>query len=185
MGRQEERYTYTTGIPANRLGELLGTSRIRAGLDDRKLARTLNTSSRRLRRWESGHEIPSDDEIERFAFACGVAVGDLFPERDRVEYDPRTFLMRVGESIVAVPNPNNQLILETYLRLVRQQRQLPADSYVHIRKSDIDLLANTLDLHDELLEKRLVVMVGMSPQAAAELRYTLVRRRHPSSGYRA
>lgn len=185
MGRRDERYTYTTGIPATRLGELLGGSRIKAGFDEKRLAQTLNTSVRRLRRWEAGNEIPSDEEIERFAFACGVAAGDLFPERDRVEYDPQTYLMRVGETIVALPSPDNQAILDTYLRLVRLQRNLPLEAYVHIRKTDIDLLANTLDLHDEHLEERLVVMVGMSPQAAAELRYTLVRRRHPSSGYRA
>ena len=185
MPRRDERYTYTLGIPAPRIGELLVRTRIEAGFDQRTLGKALSTSSRRLKRWESGEEVPSDFELEDFAGVCGVVISDIFPARDRVEYDPSSFLMRVGDALVAVSDADNENVLTTYLNLVRQQRALPDTSYVHIRRSDIDLLANALDLHDELLEVHLVRLVGLSPQTAAELRMHLIRRRHPSSGRRS
>jgi Helix-turn-helix domain len=182
MSRDEEPYTYTSGIPAFRVAALLRTIRISAGVSDRDAAKALAIRNRRLKRWESGDEIPSDHELEAFAGICGRTIEDLFPQRDRVEFDPRSLLMRVGEQVVSLVNPDNEVVLTTYLRLVRQQRGLRPQDPVHLRRTDVDLLAGVLDLHDPSLEDRLVSKLGMTPQAAAELRFKMIRRRHPSTG---
>ena len=182
MSRDEEPYTYTSGIPAIRVAELLRTVRIGAGVSDRDAARALGIRTRRLRRWEQGEEIPSDDELEAFAGVCGRTVEDLFPQRDRMEFDPRSLLMRVGEQVVSIVDPDNEVVLTTYLRLVREQRGLKPQDPVQLRRTDVDLLASVLDLHDMSLEDRLVSQLGMTPQAAAELRFKMIRRRHPSTG---
>lgn len=182
MSRDEEPYTYTNGIPAIRVAELLRTVRIGAGVSDRDAARALGIRTRRLRRWEEGEEIPSDSELEAFAGVCGRVVDELFPQRDRMEFDPRSLLMRVGEQVVSIVEPDNEVVLTTYLRLVREQRGLKPENPVQLRRTDVDLLASVLDLHDMSLEDRLVSQLGMTPQAAAELRYKMIRRRHPSTG---
>jgi transcriptional regulator with XRE-family HTH domain len=182
MAQDAEPYTYTSGIPAFRVAELLRTVRISAGVSDRDAARALNIRLRRLRRWEAADEIPSDTELEAFAGICGRTIDDLFPQRDRVEFDPRSLLMRVGEQVVSLVDPDNEIVLTTYLRLVRQQRGLRPQDPVHLRRTDVDLLAGVLDLHDHALEERLVTKLGMTAQAAAELRFKMIRRRHPSTG---
>ena len=182
MPQEEEPYTYTSGIPAFRVAELLRTTRISAGLTERELAKNLSMRGRRFRRWEAGDEIPSDVELDAFAEACGRTTDELFPKRDRLEFDPRSLLMRVGEQVVSIVEPDNEVVLTTYLWLVRQQRALGPDEAVHLRRTDIDLLASVLDLHDHSLEERLVSHLFMTPQAAAELRFKMIRRRHPSQG---
>jgi transcriptional regulator with XRE-family HTH domain len=182
MSRDEEPYTYTTGIPAIRVAALLRTVRISAGVSDRDAAKALGVRSRRVRRWEAGEEIPSDLELEAYAGACGLTIEDLFPQRDRLEFDPRSLLMRVGEQVVSIVDPNNEVVLTTYLRLVREQRGLKPENAVSLRRTDVDLLASVLDLHDPGLEDRLVSQLGMTPDGAAELRYRMIRRRHPSTG---
>lgn len=90
--------------------------------------------------------------------------------------------MRVGDQVVSIVDPINEIVLTTYLRLVRIQRALAPDEAVHLRRTDIDLLAGVLDLHDHGLEERLVTQSKMTPQAAAELRFEMIRRRHPLAG---
>ena len=182
MPQDDEPYTYTSGIPAFRVAELLRTTRISAGWTEKDMAKALGVRGRRFRRWEAGDEIPSDVEMDSFAGVCGVTIDDMFPQRDRLEFDPRSLLMRVGDQVVSIVDPNNEIVLTTYLRLVRIQRALAPDEAVHLRRTDIDLLAGVLDLHDHGLEERLVSQLKMTPQAAAELRFKMIRRRHPSQG---
>jgi transcriptional regulator with XRE-family HTH domain len=181
MPQEEAPYTYTNGIPAFRVGELLRMTRISAGIAERDAARSLGVRARRLRRWEEGDEVPSDCELDDFMVLCGCSLDDLFPQRDRIEFDPRSLLMRVGDQVVSIMDPDNEVVLTTYLRLVRQQRVLSPEESVHLRRTDVDLLSGVLDLHDHALEERLVEKLGMSSQAAADLRQKMIRRRHPSA----
>jgi transcriptional regulator with XRE-family HTH domain len=179
--RGYEQFTYTAGIPAERIAETLLTARASAGLDQREMARAVDAPLRRVRRWERAEEIPSDRFLDKVAIACAIEPAALFPARDRVEFDPRSLLMRVGTAVVSIVEPNNEIVLATYLRLVRQQRGLWPDDTVRLRGTDIDLLSGVLDLRDEGLEDRLVNQIGLTPEAAAELRFRMIRRRHPSA----
>jgi transcriptional regulator with XRE-family HTH domain len=178
----EDEFNLTDGIPAARIGELLTLTRVKAGFEQRDIAKAVGANARRVRRWEEGNEIPSDTAITLFVAACGSSLDELLPPRDHVEFDPSSLLMRVGDSVVSIVEPDNEIVLTTYLRLVRHQRGLWPEDTVHLRKSDIDLLSRTLDLRDQTLEQRLVAHVGLSPEAAAELRFKLIKRRHPSAG---
>jgi transcriptional regulator with XRE-family HTH domain len=181
MARVEEQFTYTSGIPADRIAETLLIARSSAGIDQKSLAKALDTSLRRVRRWETAEEIPSDAFLDRIGELCAVTAGEMFPARDHVEFDPRSMLMRVGTAVVSIVEPNNEIVLTTFLRLVRQQRGLWPDDKVSLRGTDVDLLSTVLDLNDETLENRLVHQIGLTPQAAAELRFRMIRRRHPSN----
>lgn len=182
MARPDETFSYTNGIPAERIASTLLTLRESAGLDRKTVARKSDVPVRRLRRWESGEEIPADVYLEAYATACESTPTELFPVRDRMEFDRKSTLMRVGAAVVSIVDASNEVVLQTYLRLVRQQRGLWPDDSVQLRGSDIDMLSSVLDLRDDCLEDRLVSQIGMSPAAAAELRFRMIRRRHPSAG---
>jgi transcriptional regulator with XRE-family HTH domain len=182
MPNADEQFTLTVGVPAARLAELITETRLAAGLDYREVAKAVGTNVRRVKRWEKGEEIPTDEALTLIAATCGSSIDMMLPPRDRVEYDRSSLLMRVGDAVVSIVDPDNEVVLTTYLRLVRQQRGLWPDDEVHLRRSDIDMLSTVLDLRDDALEERLVTFVGLTPEAAAELRFQMIRRRHPSAG---
>src|SRR5215216_6990968 len=99
----DARYTYTAGMPAARVGWLVARARAIAGIADRDLAATIGLPLRAIRRWERGDQVPSDDEIEAIAAACGTRLTELLPRRTSVSYDPSTGIMRMGDQALALP----------------------------------------------------------------------------------
>ena len=67
----DARYMYTAGIPAHRVGALVARARVASSLTDRTLADRLRVRLRTVRDWERGQIVPSDDQIEAIATACG------------------------------------------------------------------------------------------------------------------
>lgn len=175
----DARYTYTAGMPAARVGWLVARARAIAGIADRDLASTIGVPLRTVRRWERGDLVPSDDEVEAIASACGTRLTELLPRRASVAYDPATGIMRMGDQAVAMPGSmlDNDSVLAAYIGLVRRQRRLRADQDVRVRQEDLEALAEALDLDDEELEERLVRVIGLSRTQAAAVRAQLLRRR--------
>lgn len=174
------RYSLTHGIPAVRIGWLIGEARNNAGFTQEDLADRVGCKRRVVKRWEKGSQIPSDDEVLAIARACEIGVGALFPPRDTVEFDRTARSLRVGAAVVSVADVHNEAVLSTYVELVRQQRGLPDGSPFDIRHEDVDALASTLDLDDTELERRLVEIVGMSAEVAHNMRERLLTRRRMS-----
>jgi hypothetical protein len=175
----DARYTYTAGMPAVRVGWLVARARAVAGIADRDLAASLGVPLRAVRRWERGDLVPTDDEIEAIASACGTRITELLPRRASVSYDPGTGIMRMGDQAVAMPGSmlDNDTVLGAYIGMVRRQRGLRADQDVKVRSEDLEALAEALDLDDEELEERLIRVIGMSRTQAAAVRAHLLRRR--------
>ncbi len=175
----DARYTYTAGMPAARVGWLVARARAVAGIADRDLAASLGVPLRAVRRWERGDLVPTDDEIEAIASACGTRLTELLPRRASVSYDPATGIMRMGDQAVAVPGSmlDNDTVLGAYIGMVRRQRGLRADQDVKVRSEDLEALGEALDLDDEELEERLIRVIGMSRTQAAAVRAHLLRRR--------
>ena len=94
----DARYTYTAGMPAARVGWLVARARAVAGIADRDLGATLGVPLRIVRRWERGDLVPTDDEIEAIASACGTRLTELLPRRASVSYDPATGTLTVNQS---------------------------------------------------------------------------------------
>jgi len=166
-------------MPAARVGWLVARARAIAGIADRDLAATIGLPLRAIRRWERGDQVPSDDEIEAIAAACGTRLTELLPRRTSVSYDPSTGIMRMGDQALALPGSmlDNDTVLGAYIGLVRRLRGLRADQDVKVRQDDLEALAEALDLDDEELEERLVRVIGISRTQAAAVRAQLLRRR--------
>ena len=170
-------YSLTTGIPAVRVGWLIGQARRAATLDERSLARAVGVRRRTIRRWETAREVPCDREIEAIANACHRNLAELLPARDVVEFDAAARFLRVGGQSVSVADVRNDAVLTTYVALVREQRQLGEDDRVTFRQPDLDVLSEALDLDDDALEGRLRRIAGLDENDAAEVRRRLMRRR--------
>jgi transcriptional regulator with XRE-family HTH domain len=172
-------YTYTAGIPATRVGALLGRARLAAGVSDRAVAGRLRVRLRTVRDWERGQIVPNDDQIDAIALACGLRVTELLPRRSVLMYDPATGVLQLGSQSTLLPTAmrTNDDVLGAFLSLVRRERGVRADRDVTVRGDDLEALAEALDLDDEELEERLVRIVGLSRRQAAAVRAQLVRRR--------
>ena len=123
--------------------------------------------------------MPTDDEVEAIAAACGTRLTELLPRRASVSYDPATGIMRMGDQAVAMPGNmlDNDTVLGAYIGMVRRQRGLRPDQDVKVRQEDLEALGEALDLDDDELEERLVRVIGMSRTQAAAVRAQLLRRR--------
>jgi transcriptional regulator with XRE-family HTH domain len=166
-------------MPAARVGWLVARARAVAGITDRDLASSLGLPLRAVRRWERGDVVPTDDEVEAIAAACGTRLTELLPRRASVSYDPATGIMRMGDQAVALAANmvDNDTVLGAYIGMVRRQRGLRPDQDVKVRQEDLEALGEALDLDDEELEERLVRVIGMSRTQAAAVRAQLLRRR--------
>jgi transcriptional regulator with XRE-family HTH domain len=113
-------------MPAARVGWLVARARAVAGITDRDLASSLSLPVRTVRRWERGDLVPTDDEVEAIATACGTRLTELLPRRASVSYDPSTGIMRMGDQAVALPGTmlDNDTVLGAYIGMVRRQRGL-------------------------------------------------------------
>ncbi len=183
MAKTTARYTYTAGIPAARIADVIVGAMERAGVDGRQLAAGVGVSRRVARRWAKAAEIPADHEIDSIAKACGADVVELFPHRDVVELDTISQTMRVGSEAVGVALLENDAVLTSYVDLVRIQRGLAPEDEIGLRQEDVEALADSLDLTDMELESRLVRIVGLSRHRAHDVRQAMIRARlaHPSN----
>jgi ribosome-binding protein aMBF1 (putative translation factor) len=59
-------------MPAARVGWLVARARSVAGIGERDLASSVGVPVRTVRRWERGDLVPTDDEVEAIALACGA-----------------------------------------------------------------------------------------------------------------
>jgi hypothetical protein len=105
------------------------------------------------------------------------AIGSGAAERRTVSYDPSSGTLVVGARSVKVhcAPSDNECLLRTYL--VAEQRDVRLDTAVHLRRDDIAVLAQLLDLDDDSLEFRLRRLLRLSERDAAVLARRLRRNR--------
>jgi hypothetical protein len=99
--------------------------------------------------------------------------------RRQVAYDARTGTLIVGDrtTVLTCDPGDNEALLRTYLGLVAEQREVVLGRGVHLRRSDIAVLAELLDLEDADLEARLQRILRLSGTEAAALHRRLLRQR--------
>lgn len=100
-------------------------------------------------------------------------------ERRTVSWDPELGVLTVGERSVTLTCPpgDNECILETYLHLVAEQRAVRLDRKIVLRRDDVLVLAELLDLDDVRLEQKLASFLRLSDPEAKALRRDLLRQR--------
>lgn len=99
-------------------------------------------------------------------------------ERRMVSWDPATATLTVGarSTLVTCDPGDNECLLRTYLGLVAEQRDVRLGLGVSLRRDDVAVLAELLDLDDDDLEARLVRILRLSEAEARDLTQRL--RRH-------
>lgn len=99
--------------------------------------------------------------------------------RRSVSWDPAVGVLTVGERSVTLTceTGDNECILRTYLHLVADQRDVALDRSVVLRRDDVLVLAELLDLDDVRLEQRLASILRLSGAEATALRRDLLRQR--------
>lgn len=100
-------------------------------------------------------------------------------QRRQVAYDASTGTLTVGGrmTVVTCDPGDNECLLRTYLDLVAEQRDIRLGQGVHLRRDDVAVLAELLDLDDADLEGRLRRILRLSEAQAADLHRRLVRHR--------
>jgi hypothetical protein len=105
--------------------------------------------------------------------------GTVAVTRRTVAWEPASGMLTVGKRAVLLTcdDGDNECILRTYLQLVAEQRHVPLDGAIVLRRDDIVVLAEILDLDDVELESILVRMLRISAPEAAVLRRRLRKAR--------
>lgn len=100
-------------------------------------------------------------------------------QRRQVAYDASTGTLTVGgrTTVLTCDPGDNECLLRTYLDLVAEQRDVRLGEGVYLRRDDVAVLAELLDLDDADLEGRLRRILRLSEAQAADLHRRLVRHR--------
>lgn len=165
-----------------RIGELLRAARHDRAVSIEVVAHRAGVKRRELRKWEKGDGRPSVHQIANLAAALDLSVEGLVPPRHPVAYHKGTGTLTVGDRTAAVVRQagdadGNEAVLRTYVGAVARSRGCPPARSFPLRRDDISVLAELLDLDDVDLEARLVRLLGMSAADAAEARRHLIGRR--------
>lgn len=117
-----------------------------------------------------GARAPTPTRMNQAAQAIG---------RRTVSWDPERGVLTVGERSVALTCApgDNECVLRTYLHLVADQRDVRLDRSVVLRRDDVLVLAELLDLDDVRLEHQLTAILRISGDEAKALRRDLLRHR--------
>lgn len=98
--------------------------------------------------------------------------------RREVAWNPVTGLLTVGGATVRVDrSAGNEGLLRRYLELVAEQRDVTLHGGIALRRDDIVVLAELLDLDDADLERQLRDILRLTDHEAAELRRRLLRQK--------
>jgi hypothetical protein len=105
----------------------------------------------------------------------------LVPERQPVQYTPAANLITVGPHTAQIERAEdsdaNEAVLEAYLTLVADARDVSRHGRFDLRFDDVEILAQLLHLDDAELDQRLARMLGIEVGAAREVHSRMARHR--------
>jgi hypothetical protein len=166
----------TDAAPARRVAWHLRRIRKDLGYTYGQAASCLGVSRFRLWRWEHGSGL-TEEQIDAAARAYGMEREALLPAREPVRVDLDTRVMQVGDVEIRLQSDAGDEVMAAYLRVIRTVRGLRAGALMALRDDDLAILTDVLGREPEEIEARLVELMGLSRQEAAELRRMLVKRR--------
>ncbi len=145
------------------LSEALNKARTRVGFSVEAAASCVGISTDRLREVEAGLGDPSPSLIDDLANLYGISPTALpnreITEREPLRYDAATGTLYVSWLTVDYaphrnPDHDNDYLLRSYARAVREMRNMAETGRVHLRTADQPGLAPLLNLDDPHLEQR-------------------------------
>jgi len=156
---------------SKQMGRHLRQVRKQQGLSRADVARSAGLTRRELAAYERGRVDVPESDLWCLAGSCGVDVGELLPERQPLTPMSGLSALPVGDSILHLRGPGEpDGFLREYLAMIYELRNLPPGSRVPLREPDLAQLAEALGGSSELIEQRLVDLIGASHDEAARLR---------------
>jgi transcriptional regulator with XRE-family HTH domain len=159
------------GPSPREVGRTLRQVRKQQGLSRTVVARSAGLTRRELAAYERGRvEVPESD-LWCLAGSCGVEVGELLPAREPLRISGDLSAIGVGDTVRRLrPSGEPDGVVREYLAMIYELRNLPAGSRIPLRQPDLVALADALGGTPEAIERRLVELIGASPNEAARLR---------------
>lgn len=157
------------------LSSFLRSSREQADLTIRDAADRSDIDCEHLARIEIGAASPTAEELDRLCalYECDVdsvdSGGEFLPQLPSRAHRNGEWLL-LGPVVISLEDANtNDDILDAVGRAVRQVRSLDGDAAVHIRRSEIPMIASLLNLECESLPVTIARTLRLSVVNSYEL----------------
>lgn len=134
-------------------GPRIEAVRTEHGLSRSQLARVSGLRRRDIAAFEEGTAAPTASDLGAIAVACGVDVRDLL----RTQMDPAF-----------------DALLREYLSMVLELRRASTIAPVSLRQEDLTELAKALGGTPQLIEARLIELLGTDAESASEMREAML-----------
>ena len=172
-------FALTDGVPETRVAQRLVDARRRAGITRRRASRQTGVARSNLVRIEKGRMRPPDGTLIALCRSYGVTLTWLIPERsgNLVRVTPESIEVAGRSRVLGGEDPDVDVVLRSYLSLVRELRGAANGSVVHLRDEDLAALAQALGDTPSEIEARLVDLMMLSRDEARIIRRELVKRR--------
>jgi transcriptional regulator with XRE-family HTH domain len=159
------------GRSSRDLGRQLRQVRRKQGLSRAEVARSAGLTRRELAAYERGRIVIPESDLWCLAGSCGVDVNELLPDRTPLRIGSGLSSLAMGDSIRRLREPGQpEGLLREYLSMVYELRNLPPGSRIPLRESDLVILADALGGTPDVIEERLIELIGASHEEAARLR---------------
>lgn len=177
MAQQQADSTFPQDSPAH----AAATARTLLGYSVEGAAEALGMTASLLRDVESG-TIPVSPEIQaRMEAVYEMSLEGLIERapkrvpRTPMAYDEERGILRVGTLGVRFnrETDGNDVLLRGFSSAVRRQRQVPPSVPLRLRRLDLPVLAELLDLDDPELDDRARFWFGQTPETAQSFRAML------------
>ena len=162
--------------PSSAVHQRLQEAREHAGLtlDDAAGATGLLRSY--LAALEGGRRRPLPREVERLGSAYGADLSDLLPTRRPVEVEDGRITVD-GRSRRLRDAADDREVYAAYLFLLYAVRGAAPGDRIPLRSSDVERLLSVVGDDEVTIERRLVELMGCTPQEASRLGGVLLRHR--------
>lgn len=134
-------------------------------------------SSRQLRAYERGAEVPDDTLLLALARVYGFGPEELYPVRTVLDVDLDAGIVGAAGVTRHFDPEDRTALLVAYLELVRELRDEPHALTLSLRRADIEVLATALGLDGPIVVERLGALMGSTAlqQRVAAAAFTLGR----------
>ena len=147
------------------LGPRLMELRHERGMSRAELARATGLKRRAIAGYERGAESVPPENLERLSAAYGVAVSALGAPAPDTTSDAAH---QLGHDVAPEP------LLREYVAMIAELRNLAPGTPLAFRDHDLTELANALGGTKESIERRLIELIGASPDDARHLREVIM-----------
>lgn len=160
------------------VAERLSDARERAGLTLEDAARATGLLRSYVAALEAGRRRPLPREVDRLSSAYEVDLSDLLPARRPVEVDAEARRITVGGHQRTLREAaNDREVYAAYMFLLYAVRGAAPGQRIPLRSSDVELLMQVVGEDADTIERRLVRLMGCTPDEATRLGRVLLRHR--------